>query len=347
MNKDIVIHWFRQDLRITDNPTLFEASKQGRVMPIYILDNQNPGDFDIGSASRWWLHHSLSALYKSLKGNLLIYIGDPKKILIDLIEEYSVKAVYWNRCYEPWQIARDKKIIKVLEAHNTESNSYNGSLLWEPWDVLKADGTPYKVFTPYYRRGCLNATFPRIPIPKPKNLDFHSCCTNKISIEDLKLLPTIKWDSQLEPHWNIGEKGAQKKLDKFAASSLVGYKMGRNFPAMNSVSRLSPHLHFGEISPNQAWHAAKTNEDSDDLDHFLSELGWREFSHSLLYHFPELPRKNLQPKFDQFPWIEDKKSLRRWQYGQTGFPLVDAGMRELWQTGYMHNRIRMVVGLFL
>lgn len=347
MTNNIIIHWFRQDLRIQDNPSLYEAAQQGAVLPIYILDDDNAGEHRMGGASRWWLHHSLQALNKSLKGKLAVYVGDPKKILIDLIEEHNVKAVCWNRCYEPWRIARDKKIKKVLEAHNTDAQSFNGSLLWEPWEILKKDGTPYKVFTPYYRKGCLSAKSPRMPLTNPEKLKLYEDKANSLTLDDLELLPKIKWDEQLEPHWKIGELGAQKKLDKFTANRLENYKQGRNFPTLNSVSRLSPHLHFGEISPNQAWYAAKTNEESDDLDHFLSEMGWREFSHSLLYYFPELPRENLQNKFDKFPWLENSEHLHCWQKGQMGHPLVDAGMRELWQTGYMHNRVRMVVGSFL
>lgn len=347
MNNSIVIHWFRQDLRITDNPALFAAAKQGNVLPIYILDEKNADEYCMGGASRWWLHHSLLALNKSLKGKLAVYKGDPKNILIDLVEEHNVKAVNWNRCYEPWRIARDKKIKKVLEAHNTEAKSFNGSLLWEPWEVLKKDRTPYKVFTPYYRKTCLSVISPRMPLPKPAKLNLYEDKTNNLSIDDLDLLPVIKWDKKLEPYWKIGEQGAQKRLEKFTANRLENYKQGRNYPALNTVSRLSPHLHFGEISPNQTWYTAKKNEESDDLDHFLSEMGWREFSHSLLYHFPELPRKNLQSKFDNFPWLENEEYLHCWQKGQTGHPLVDAGMRELWQTGYMHNRVRMVVGSFL
>ncbi len=347
MRNSIVIHWFRQDLRIQDNPSLHEAAQQGTVLPIYILDDENAGEHRMGEASRWWLHHSLQALNKSLKGKLAVYKGNSKKILIDLVEEHSVKAVNWNRCYEPWRIARDKKIKKALEAHNTDSQSFNGSLLWEPWEILKKDGTPYKVFTPYYRKGCLSAASPKMPLPKPAKLKLYEDKTNSLLIDDLELLPTIKWDKQLETHWEIGELGAQKRLEKFTHNRLENYKQGRNFPALNTVSRLSPHLHFGEISPNQAWYAAKKNEESDDLDHFLSEMGWREFSHNLLYHFPELPRKNLQSKFDNFLWLENEEYLHCWQKGQTGHPLVDAGMRELWQTGYMHNRVRMVVGSFL
>ena len=347
MAKDIIIHWFRQDLRIQDNPSLFEAANNGVVLPVYILDDKNADEYSMGAASRWWLHYSLQALDKSLKGKLAVYSGDPKKILIDLVEEHNVKAVYWNRCYEPWRIARDKKIKKALEVHNTEAHSFNGSLLWEPWKILKKDDTPYKVFTPYYRKGCLQAASPRAPLPKSEKLKLFKDENNNTSIDELNLLPTIQWDKQLEPHWKIGEVSALKKLENFTSNRLENYKQGRNYPALHTVSRLSPHLHFGEISPNQAWYAAKNNEESDDLDHFLSEMGWREFSHSLLYHFPDLPRKNLQSKFDNFPWLNNKEYLSCWQQGQTGHPLVDAGMRELWQTGYMHNRVRMVVGSFL
>lgn len=347
MAKDIIIHWFRQDLRLQDSPSLHEAAKDGLVLPIYILDDKNADEHCMGAASRCWLHYSLQALNASLKGKLIVCVGDPKKIIIDMVQEHNVKAVYWNRCYEPWRIDRDKKIKKVLEAHNTNAQSFNGSLLWEPWEVLKKDETPYKVFTPYYRNGCVNAPAPREPLSKPKSLSLYEVETNPLSIDNLKLLPTIGWDTSLVAHWKIGEVAAFKKLKKFTANRLSNYKQGRDFPALNSVSRLSPHLHFGEISPNQAWYAAKNNQESDDLDHFLSEMAWREFSHSLLYHFPELPRKNLQSKFDNFPWLENKEYLHSWQTGQTGHPLVDAGMRELWQTGYMHNRVRMVVGSFL
>ncbi|MBT8113672.1 MAG: deoxyribodipyrimidine photo-lyase [Gammaproteobacteria bacterium] len=252
MRNSIVIHWFRQDLRIQDNPSLREAAQQGTVLPIYILDDENAGEHRMGEASRWWLHHSLQALNKSLKGKLAVYKGNPKKILIDLVEVHNVRAVNWNRCYEPWRIARDKKIKKALEVHNTGSQSFNGSLLWEPWEILKKDGTPYKVFTPYYRKGCLSAASPKMPLPKPAKLKLYEDKTNSLLIDDLELLPTIKWDKQLETHWEIGELGAQKRLEKFTHNRLENYKQGRNFPALNTVSRLSPHLHFGEISPNQA-----------------------------------------------------------------------------------------------
>lgn len=344
---NVVIHWFRQDLRLADNPSLSEAIRDGAVFPIFILDEENAGEHHIGAASRWWLHHSLIALNKSLQGKLSVYRGDPKKILIDLAQEHNVKAVYWNRCYEPWRIKRDTHIKKVLAAHNISTKSFNGSLLWEPWENLKKDSTPYKVFTPYYKKGCVELSPPRTPISKSLEMELYSDSTNNFAINDLELLPKKDWHIQLEAHWNIGEISAQDKLDGFIEDELTNYKQGRDFPALKNVSRLSPHLHFGEVSPYQVWHAAKSIESSDDLEHFLRELGWREFSYNLLYHFPELPRKNLQSKFDKFPWQENSDYLYRWQRGQTGHPLVDAGMRELWQTGYMHNRVRMVVGSFL
>jgi deoxyribodipyrimidine photo-lyase len=347
LSKEITIHWFRQDLRIEDNPSLIAAAQQGTVLPIYVLDDEHSGEHQLGAASRWWLHHSLRKLNESLDGALCVYAGDPQTILGELIARLNIKALCWNRCYEPWRTLRDKEIKEALRAHGTDCQSFNGSLLWEPWKVLKSDGTPYKVFTPYYRKRCLTTAPPREPLPKPDRLTLQRDTSCSLTIDDLGLLPKTAWDKKLEPHWKIGEEGAQEKLAKFIDNRLADYKEGRNFPAKQSVSRLSPHLHFGEISPNQAWYAAKSLEDSDDLDHFLSELGWREFSHCLLHYFPELPNKNLQPKFDRFPWVENRRLLEAWQSGRTGHPLVDAGMRELWETGYMHNRVRMVVGSFL
>lgn len=346
MNRNIVIHWFRQDLRLADNPGLFEAAKQGGVLPVYILDDQNPGEHRLGGASRWWLHHSLNSLSASLKGRLAVYVGDPERILLKLVKVHSVNAVYWNRCYEPWRIARDKRIKEVLREHHVETHSFNGSLLWEPWETLKDDGSPYKVFTHFYRKGCLNNRLPWEPLSRPSNLDI-VVDTDALSIDDLGLLPTIRWDKKLKPNWQIGESGARARLHAFLENGLVNYKEGRDYPAKQHVSRLSPHLHWGEISANQVWYAAKESGHGRDVDHFLSEMGWREFSYSLLYYYPDLPRKNLQAKFDAFPWRDDEQSLKLWQRGLTGYPLVDAGMRELWHTGYMHNRVRMIVASFL
>ena len=350
MSKGIAIHWFRQDLRLTDNLSLEKAAEFDAVLPIYILDDENSQEFKMGSASRWWLHHSLQSLNESLDCKLSIYNQNPKNVIKKLLEKYDVKAVFWNRCYEPWRIDRDIDIKAYLDDKKIENKSFNSHLLWEPWNISKDDGTPYRVFTPYFKKGCLNAEEPRLT---SKNLKIdtifydHDCD----QIETLDLLPRINWYSKIQEVWKPGEDGAQKRLDQFLEEGLLDYKEGRNFPFKENVSRLSPHLHFGEISPNEVWYQAKTKESvsgiQKSLDHFLSELGWREFSYYLLYHFPSLPKQNFQPKFNKFPWIKNESFLESWQKGETGYPIVDAGMRELWQTGYMHNRLRMVVGSFL
>ena len=349
--ENTVIHWFRQDLRLTDNPALFEATQEQKVLPIYILDDVNSKEHMMGSASRWWLYKSLENLTNGLEGKLGLYAGNPEEVLDELISKYNITKIYWNRCYEPWRIKRDKDLKLSLENKGIEVNTYNGSLLWEPWEINKSDGTPYKVFTPYYKKGCLNAPAPRNPLPKAHIEATFSDENNETTLEDLKLLPEINWYENMENNWVPGEEGAEVKVDSFISNGLLDYKEGRNFPAKKNVSQLSPYLHFGEISPNQIWHRAKFEESrsgiENSLNHFLSELGWREFSYSLLYNFPTLPKENLQKKFDRFPWIKNEEFLERWQQGKTGYPIVDAGMRELWQTGYMHNRIRMVVGSFL
>ena len=349
MNDLISIFWFRQDLRLSDNPGLSEAAKYGKVLPVYILDHNNHSDYNMGSASCWWLHNSLHQLNSALNDKLVVLRGDPENILLEIAKLHSIQRVHWNRCYEPWRISRDKKIKKSLEEHNILVKTYNGSLLWEPWEVLKQDKTPYKVFTPFYRC-CLKNIPPRDPLPKPHNLSLASYDNSPTKIEDLKLLPEIHWYNKLERHWGVGEESALQKFNIFFNEGLKNYKEGRNFPSQNHVSRLSPHLHFGEISPNYLWYKIKSQEflryDSN-IDSFCSELGWREFSYYLLYHFPTLPYKNLNNKFDNFPWNKNTELLKFWQRGETGIPIVDAGMRELWQTGYMHNRVRMIVGSFL
>ena len=350
MSKGIAIHWFRQDLRITDNPSLETAAEFDAVLPIYILDDENSQEFKMGSASRWWLHNSLQSLNESLDGKLSIYSQNPKIVIQELLEKYEVNAVFWNRCYEPWRIDRDIDIKAYLDDKNIENKSFNSHLLWEPWNISKDDGTPYRVFTPYYKKGCLNAEEPRLP-SKNLKIDTIFYDLDCEQIDTLDLLPRINWYSQIQEVWKPGEDGAQKRLDQFLEEGLLDYKEGRNFPFKENVSRLSPHLHFGEISPNEVWDQAKTKESvsgiQKSLEHFLSELGWREFSYYLLYHFPSLPKQNFQPKFNKFPWIKNESFLESWQKGETGYPIVDAGMRELWQTGYMHNRLRMVVGSFL
>lgn len=353
MTQKKAIIWFRQDLRLTDNPALSHAVDEGyKIIPLFILDDDSAGDWLHGAASRYWLHHSLKALNQSLDNTLIFRHGDASKIIPELVEATLVEAVFWNRCYEPWRIKRDKVIKEELKNNDIACETFNGSLLWEPWEPLKGDGTPYKVFTPFYRKGCLKHSEPSEPLPAPDNIEYayHEC--NKNSLSDLNLLPDIRWDKKMEKHFTPGEQGAKDRLQAFLDEGLVGYKEGRNVPSLPNVSRLSPYLHWGEISPRTVWQEAKSFQAAHgyekDVDHFCSELGWREFSHSLLYHFPDLPRKALQEKFENFPWQDvDQDKLKAWQKGRTGFPIVDAGMRELWETGYMHNRMRMIVGSFL
>lgn len=341
-----VIHWFRQDLRVADNPALFEAAKAGKVLPIYILDDKNAAQHKMGSASRIWLHHALDSLNKSLDGKLKIFKGDAKKIIQQVVHESGAKVVYWNRCYEPWCISRDKKIKTELKDAGIEVLTFNGSLLFEPWETLKDDGTPYKVFTPFYKKNYFHSN-PREPLAKPKKLSLADIKSDSISINALELLPKIRWDKKIIAGWDISEYGAKQRLNNFIEQDIKNYKMERNFPASNSTSKLSPYLHFGQISPNQIWYSVRFYKFNENIESFCVELAWREFSFNLLYYFPDLPWKNLQSKFDKFPWQNDTKLLEKWQKGQTGYPIIDAGMRELWQTGFMHNRLRMIVGSFL
>jgi deoxyribodipyrimidine photo-lyase len=347
-----IIVWFRQDLRLLDNPALSQACESGSIIPVYILDDKSAGDWSMGAASRWWLHHALESLDKSLDNKLNIFNGEPLECLSHLAEVANAKAVYWNRCYEPWRLERDMQLKADLKQLGLEVKSFNGSLLWEPWEILKKDQTPYKVFTPYYRRGCLGYVPPRKPLPAPKNISISDKSKCSLTINNLNLLPKINWDSTMQEVWSVDEQAADSLLNSFLAEGVADYREGRNFPSKAHVSRLSPYLHFGLISPNTAWYKAKqqgpTSADEDNIGVFLSELGWREFSYYLLYHFPQLPDKNLQTKFDRFGWASDSgEALSAWQAGQTGYPLIDAGMRELYTTGYMHNRVRMVVGSFL
>lgn len=338
------IVWFRQDLRLHDNPALTAAVKAGLVWPIFILDEPVSNK---GGASKVWLHHSLIELDRSLDGKLSLFRGDPLEIILDIVSRRDIDAVYWNRCYEPSAIERDKAIKKCLSERSIVAQSFNGSLLWEPWDVLKPDGTPYRVFTPFYRKGCLSRNAPRTPLPKPEKIEALSD-DHSMDVSELSFLPkNNRWDVGLIKHWQVGEAAAADVLNLFLEKGLHGYKTGRNYPAQSHVSRLSPYLHWGQISPNTVWYAARARGDSEDIDHFCSELGWREFSYSLLYNYPTLPSENFQSKFDAFPWKKNDRHLEAWCKGKTGVPIVDAGMRELWQTGYMHNRVRMIAASFL
>ncbi|SNY94236.1 deoxyribodipyrimidine photo-lyase [Cohaesibacter sp. ES.047] len=339
-----------------DNPALMKAAKSGALLPIYILDDETAGEAAMGGASRWWLYEALKDLDQQLEGHLRLYRGAAEDILPEVAKLYGASTISWTRCYEPWRTRRDRRISETLDQIGVTTIRLNGSLLWEPWEVLKKDGEPYRVFTPYYRKGCLQVEAPARPMTEKPDCRF---CKAKagdgaLALNDLALVSPVGWHDMLEPHWDVSEQGAQKALSVFLEHGLDGYKAGRDFPARTNTSRLSPYLHWGQISPNQIWYALEGDAQMEtcdapdaDIDHFRSELAWREFSYNLLYHNPELPRVALQSKFDGFEWVDDEAQLERWQKGATGIPIVDAGMRELWQTGYMHNRVRMIVASFL
>ena len=340
------MHWFRQDLRLSDNPALLEASKFDEVFPIYILDTFNNNKNIMGEASSWWLFESLKALNAQLNNKLSIFVGNPEDIIKSFILKNKINSVFWNRCYEPWQIERDIFLKKKLSEKKINVKTFNSSLLWEPWTIKKNDGKPYKVFTPFYKKGCLNAVSPRTPLDKPKNTNYIKDEKNTLRLDDLGLVSDKKWYNKLCDSWSPGELVAKEKLKKFISSNLFNYKIGRDFPSKEGTSLLSPHIHFGEISVNEIWHSIPVEENSN-FDHYRSELGWREFSYSQLYYNNQLSTKNLQSKFDSFQWENNEELKNAWKKGETGIPMVDAGMRQLWETGYMHNRLRMIVGSFL
>jgi len=347
MSNDINILWFRKDLRLMDNPALVEANLNAEIIPIFILDDTNPEENKMGAASRVWLYHSLKSLNISLQKKINFYSGDPVKIISELINNYNINGVYWNRCYEPWEIRRDKKIKDLLKIKKVKAKSFNGSLIREPWEVLKEDQTPYKVFTALYKKAYLNSDIKVEVINEPTKINYSTKIFSSNTLDTLKLLPNLSWADNIIKYWQVGEKNAHLKMTEFFKKGIDDYKEGRNFPFKKNVSRLSPHIHFGEISPKQLWVKAKSISSNKNTEHFVSEICWREFSYYLLYHFPNLPKDNLQKKFNNFPWKNNNYYFDSWKKGKTGYPIIDAGMRELYETGYMHNRVRMIVASFL
>jgi deoxyribodipyrimidine photo-lyase len=350
MTKEISIVWFRQDLRLLDNPAIAEASNLGTILPIYILDDCAPNPFKIGEASKIWLHHSLNSLNASLNGKLNVYAGKTTEIFERLIDKYGVSKIFANACYEPWHINQESKVKDICRRKSIDYKLFNSSYLWAPNQILKNDGTYYKVFTAYKKKSYQST--PRKTVKNTTKINAIMDSENKISISDLDLIArNKKWPQKIIDSWNIGESAARNKLDIFIKNELSGYKNGRDYPIKNQTSFLSPHLHFGEISPAQIWEAVDgirhLHANDSDIEHFLSELIWREFSCYLLSHFKLLHKDNFNDKFNNFPWENNLKYLNAWQTGNTGFPIIDAGMRQLWQTGYMHNRARMVVASFL
>ncbi len=342
----LTVMWFRRDLRLRDNPALALAAESGTVLPLYILDDEIAGEWKLGGASRWWLHHSLNRLNESLDGGLWILEGGAERKLLDLCARLPVRKVVWNLSCDPWQRRQDEAVVSALRGKGVECVACNGSLLWLPRESGKRDGTPYAVFTPFYRNLSRLAQ-PGPPAPAPKALRIAACSQPASRIERLGLKPRIPWDSGLEQRWSPGEESARRQLRSFLAGNVEDYGERRDFPAEPATSSLSPHLHFGEVGPRQVWWDTHTAEPGEGRESFLRQLCWREFCHHMLYHYPQLGDENWRREFDRFPWREDRESLLRWQRGMTGIPWVDAGMRELRTTGTMHNRVRMAAASFL
>jgi deoxyribodipyrimidine photo-lyase len=351
------ILWFRQDLRLRDNPALAAALKRGGpIIPVYIWDEAGEGDWPAGAASRWWLHHSLSCLDASLKmrgSRLVLARGESGPVLSKLLEVTGATAVYWNRRYEPVLAKRDTALKAELDDSGGGALSFNASVLFEPDLVRNKSGAPFQVFTPFWRYCLSREVEPPVRLaggrfPRPARWP------DSLKLDSLRLLPSKKWDDGFYRHWQPGETGARRCLDRFVSRRMDNYAAGRNFPGSHGTSALSPHLHFGEIGPRQVWAAvwARAKDSgvfpsSRGAQVFLAEIGWREFAYHLLFNFPQTPKKPLRPVFSSFPWRTDAGQLRAWQQGRTGYPIVDAGMRQLWQTGWMHNRVRMIVASFL
>ena len=346
--------WLRRDLRLQDNPALAQAIADGYApVPVYVHAPEEEGDWAPGAASRTWLHFSLLGLQRDIEalgGRLLIARGGSLAALERLQAETQAEALYFGNVYEPLPQARDAAVQQAFERRGLTVKRFNAGLLVEPWQVQTGTGTPYRVFTPYWRNVSANLAL-RAEYPAPRRLPASPGIAG-LTVEELGLLPAIAWHAGFWAHWRPGEAGAHELLDAFCEGAIAGYKEQRNLPDRTGTSKLSPHLHFGEISPQQIWRriaGLRLGEAAQaDLAHFRSELGWREFSYHLLHHFPASAGRNLNPQFDRFDWAEpDADALARWQQGRTGIPIVDAGMRELWHTGWMHNRVRMIVASFL
>jgi len=350
--------WFRQDLRLADNPALAAAVARGALLiPFYVLDETTPARWAPGGASRWWLHHSLAALAEELErrgARLVLRRGAAAVTVPRLAKESGAAAVFWNRHVEPFWRDAEAAIETALGRTGVAVESFNATLLREPAEIATKNGTPFKVFTPFWR-ALRTAGDPPTPRGAPRSLPGGAPTLPGDALADWSLLPSKPdWAGGLRACWRPGEAGASERLGAFLDQALHAYEQDRDRPDLPGTARLSPHLHWGEIGPRQVWHAT--------LDHvraagggpletqawaFLRQLGWREFSRHLLYHWPRLPEAPWKAPFAAFPWREDQAGLRAWCAAETGYPIVDAGLRELWTTGWMHNRVRMIAASFL
>ena len=350
-----VIVWFRSDLRLADNPALTAAVARGPcVVPVFVWGPAKDATWNPGAASRWWLHQSLASLQRSLeaKGSrLVIRQGAAGEVLRGLIQETKACAVYWNRCYEPAGRARDVAVEDALRAQGIGAEIFNGSLLLEPWEVATKAGKPFRVFTPFFKTA-LKQEPPGEPLPPPRRIPAPPQWPKSLPLEALSLEPNIDWAVGMRDAWQPGEAGARERLTAFLKDGIQAYAQDRDRADRTGTSRLSPHLHFGEISPRQIlWPttqpATAASEAVAGSEAFLRQVYWREFAYHLLYHEPQTTDHPLRPEFAGMCWSADEAALRAWQRGKTGFPYIDAGMRELWHTGWMHNRVRMAAASFL
>jgi deoxyribodipyrimidine photo-lyase len=357
MDAKPTIVWFRNDFRLEDNRALSQAVLRGApVIPVYIYAPNEEGDWPLGAASRWWLHHSLAALDDDLrrrKSRLVIRRGPALEALRSLITETGAVAAFWNRRYEPAISIRDRRIQQGLESAGVLVQTFNSSLLFEPDELRTGRGSPFQVFTPFWKT-CLSKPSTEPVVDAPRQFVSPLSWPASLPLDSLGLCSRIDWASGIRATWLPGEAGAAQALVSFCLNHLLSYEATRDKPASVGTSRLSPFLNFGEIGPRQVWQRvnavrARTEDKSiwHSADAHLRQLGWREFAHHLLYHFPHTPLEPLRPRFKHFPWSSDAGALKAWQQGLTGYPIVDAGMRELWTTGWMHNRVRMIAASFL
>jgi deoxyribodipyrimidine photo-lyase len=356
VNEAPILVWFRQDLRLSDNPALAAAIERGGpVIPVFIWAPEEEGAWRPGAASQWWLRRSLAALGEDLQkrgSRLIIRRGPSGKALNDLLAESGAATIFWNRRYDPAAVARDADLKLQLRACGIAAESFNGNLLFEPWTIRNGSGQPFRVFTAYWR-ACLTRSVAPPAQDAPGKLRAPENGLYSIELSELGLEPIVDWARGLNEIWQPGESGARSQLNRFQKEAIQEYPVGRDRPGVPGTSRLSPHLHFGEISPGQVWRAVlgMMNDQSAGshaaCEAWLRQIGWREFAHQILYHHPESPEQALRPEFAAFPWRTDPRTFRAWTRGKTGYPLVDAGMRELWHTGWMHNRVRMIVASFL
>ena len=344
------IVWLRQDLRLRDNPALQAAAKQGGpIIPVYILCDAEEREFPLGGASRWWLHRSLSELAEQLRSRgsqLSVLHGPALDCLRDAVARTGASAVFWNRRYEPASVARDLEVKKELRADGLVAESFNGALLREPWEIQNGSGHPYRVYTPFKRRVLENLD-PPAPSRAPAQWFAPRVWPKSVTLDELRLLPDIKWYGAMDEMWRPGEAGVHARLRASAKTPLASYAKTRDRPDRDGTSVLSPHLHFGEISARQVWHTLSGKGAKLRDSTFAGELLWREFAHHLIYHFPHTVLEPLDRRFERFAWSRDDAQLQAWQRGRTGIPIVDAGMRQLWATGWMNNRVRMIVASFL